>query len=52
MSFIETPPSFRAASVASVARSTVSSSLCLPNFVILIPRMYTSSEPMEFSLLA
>ena len=43
MSFIVTPPSASAASAASDARSTVSLSGCLPNLVILIPRIQTSS---------
>jgi hypothetical protein len=34
MSFMVTPASFKAPVVASAARSTVSLSACLPNFVI------------------
>src|SRR6478672_220571 len=43
MSWIVTPASASAASAASEARSIVSLSGCLPNFVILIPRIHTSS---------
>ena len=43
MSFIVTPPSASAASAASAARSTWSLSGCLPNLVILIPRIQTLS---------
>src|SRR3954470_13743262 len=43
MSFIAAPPSASAASVASAARSTVSRSGYLPNFVMWIPRIQTSS---------
>ena len=43
MSFIVTPPSASAASAASEARSTVSLSGCLPNLVMLIPRIQMSS---------
>src|SRR5262245_29118450 len=43
MSFIVTPPSARAASAASAARSTVSLSGRLPNLVMLMPRIQTSS---------
>src|SRR3954452_15616398 len=43
MSFMVTPASARAAMAAWAARSTVSRSGCLPNFVMLIPRMKTSS---------
>src|SRR6188472_1718567 len=43
MSWIVTPASASAASAASEARSIVSLSGCLPNLVILIPRIHTSS---------
>ena len=43
MSFIVTPPSASAAMAASAARSTVSLSGCLPNLVMLIPRIQMSS---------
>src|SRR5688500_5572897 len=43
MSRMVTPPSARAAMAASAARSTVSRSGCLPNFVMLMPRMKMSS---------
>jgi hypothetical protein len=46
MSRIVTPPSARAAIAASAARSTVSLSGCLPNFVILMPRIQMSSLAM------
>ncbi len=49
MSFIDTPASFSAASEAWDARSTVSSSGCFPNFVMLIPRIQTSSVAMARS---
>src|SRR5882724_12017344 len=42
MSFIFTPASASAPSVASAARSTTSLSGCFPNFVILMPRIQTS----------
>src|SRR5437660_7232725 len=41
--FMLTPPSRRALRAASAARSTVSLSACLPNFVMWIPRIHTSS---------
>ncbi len=43
MSFMVTPPSASAARAASAARSTVSWSGCLPNLVMLIPRIQMSS---------
>src|SRR3712207_1996875 len=43
MSFMETPPSASAPMAASDARSTTSLSACLPNFVIVIPRIHTFS---------
>src|SRR5688572_9831011 len=43
MSFMVTPPSASAAMAASAARSTVSRSGCLPNFVMRMPRMKMSS---------
>ena len=43
MSFIDTPPSARAPRMASAARSTMSLSGCLPNFVMWIPRIQISS---------
>src|ERR1700712_3212937 len=43
MSRIDTPASFNAARAASEARSTMSLSACLPNFVIVIPRIQTGS---------
>src|SRR5258706_1559213 len=46
MSFIDTPPSASAPSVASVARPSTSLSWCLPNWVILMPRIQTSSRAM------
>ena len=46
MSAIVTPPSFKAAIVASAARSKVSLSGCLPNLVMAIPRIHTSSLAM------
>src|SRR2546430_774743 len=51
MSFIATPPSFSAARAASAARSTVSSSGCLPNLVMWIPRIQTSPVAMVSLLL-
>src|SRR4051812_31081271 len=44
MSFIVTPPSASALRVASAARSMASLSVCLPNLVIEIPRIHTSSD--------
>src|SRR5437016_3060579 len=44
MSFIATPPSASALSAASAAKSTVSRLGCLPNFVMWIPRIHTSSR--------
>src|SRR3954470_18303815 len=43
MSFIVTPPSFSAARAASAPRSTMSLSGYLPNLVMWIPRIQTSS---------
>src|SRR5438132_8706849 len=43
MSFIVTPASDSAPIAASAARSIVSLSGCLPNLVIWIPRIHTSS---------
>src|SRR5262245_8850035 len=43
MSCMVTPPSARAPRAASEARSIVSLSGCLPNLVIVIPRIQTSS---------
>ena len=43
MSFIVTPPSARAPMAASAARSTMSLSGCLPNFVMWMPRIQMSS---------
>src|SRR4030095_14019772 len=43
MSFMVTPPSARAPRAASDARSIVSLSGCLPNLVIVMPRIQTSS---------
>src|SRR3954451_21568171 len=42
MSFIDTPPSLSAAITASAARSTVSLSGYLPNFVMWMPRIQMS----------
>src|SRR5436190_24368162 len=50
MSPIVTPPSRRAPVAASAARSTVSSSGCLPNFVMWIPRIQTLSLAMTILL--
>src|SRR3954469_13758350 len=44
MSFIVTPPSASAFLAASAARSMASLSACLPNLVIEIPRIHTSSD--------
>src|SRR6516165_8955608 len=44
ISFIDTPPSASAPRAASAARSTVSLSGCLPNLVIEMPRIHTSSD--------
>src|SRR5262249_59005954 len=44
MSLIFTPPSASAPRAAWAARSTVSLSGCLPNFVIEMPRIHTSSD--------
>src|SRR5436190_19052174 len=49
ISFIVTPPSFSAALTASAARSTTSLSGCLPNFVIVMPRIQMSSVAMSWS---
>src|SRR5918993_3373100 len=43
MSFIDTPPSWRAPCTASAARSTVSLSGCFPNLVMWMPRIQMSS---------
>src|SRR6056297_732476 len=43
MSAMVTPPSASAAMTASEARSTTSRSVCLPNLVMLIPRIQMSS---------
>ena len=43
MSAMVTPPSASAAITASDARSTTSWSVCLPNLVMLIPRIQMSS---------
>src|SRR5688500_130280 len=48
-SFTVTPPSASAPSAASEARSTMSLSACLPNLVIVMPRIHMSSEAMFFS---
>src|SRR6478609_3040795 len=50
MSRIDTPPSANAAIAASDARSTVSLSGCMPNFVIWIPRIQTSSPAITSPL--
>ena len=50
MSFMVTPPSARAPSTASEARSTRSWSGCLPNLVMWIPRIHRSSDAMVSSL--
>src|SRR6478752_1366139 len=50
MSRIDTPPSASAAIAASDARSTVSLSGCLPNLVIWIPRIQTSSPAIASPL--
>src|SRR6478735_1277685 len=44
MSRIDTPPSASALRAASAARSTASLSGCLPNLVIEMPRIHTSSD--------
>src|SRR4029453_9001771 len=44
ISRIDTPPSASARRAASAARSTVSLSGCLPNLVIEMPRIHTSSD--------
>src|ERR1019366_4345528 len=51
MSAMVTPPSARAPSTASDARSTMSLSGCLPNLVIEIPSTHTSSVAMSSRLL-
>src|ERR687891_434403 len=52
MSRIVTPPSASAPIAASAARSTVSLSGCLPNLVMWIPRIQTSSFAMSLRLSA
>src|SRR5947209_13932183 len=52
MSFIVTPASDSAPIAASAARSTVSLSGCLPNLVIWIPRIHTSSAAILSLLLS
>ena len=52
MSFMLTPASARAFIEASEARSIVSLSGCLPNFVIEIPRIQTSSAMTDFPSLS
>src|SRR5690606_10866274 len=51
MSRIVTPASARAASAASDARSTASLSGCLPNLVMVIPRIQMSSAMVGPSVL-
>src|SRR5690606_2819273 len=51
MSFIVTPASARAASAASAPRSTTSLSGCLPNLVIVMPRIQMSSAMVFPSVL-
>src|SRR5256885_433610 len=52
MSFIATPPSCRAPMAASAARSTASRLGCLPNFVMVMPRIQMSSVAIVVVLLA